>query len=1092
MAVFNPAAHTNTSKPIGLRGRPLDARTYYYDEGDSFRYRPYTSLQQVFDYLPTVDDRRGNFEVIVNTGGSIVNGYIVGGTNDAYWFKNGLENANLVLKVPNVDLSAYDTANQVNSKIQTETNRAVQAESLLQPKTDNSLNTSDKTIVGGINLVKATADSADAKAVVAQEDAEDAYNEALLKIPLTQKNKTSGVPSLASNTISYTNTLDGLISTFKPNSSITPTQIANFPEWYREDEAQRYKRTDIFVTPENFGAYGDGLYHPLSEVYNSLSSAQSVYPFATNLNQSIDCMAAQKGINYLAQLGSGTLKINDNSTYNFNLGSIFITTANINVIGSGTIKNGTIDVNGSALSTTNRRFYAEFSGFKTKFDILTPSEFGATNAGIRLQYCSRLKISDIYFENCEACVHVVRRNVTQHVARVTIIGCTGQYANNHIFIDGNDTLDPSFYEIGDFNITNNYWVWAYYTQIHAYGVDGLRISNSYFFSFPPDGSNLATKKYNIDIFKCNFSSISDCNLFEAGLDAVRVRKFTNLTLGNLNIAWPGQRKPAGGINMSGGNISVTSGTLDNISTITNVNIERPSKYGISIGRIPDPNDPSGNTLIDDPNPMGKLHISGMITSKVGNLDKYYGTDPIGLTSSIYTSATTSGIYYEGINDSSQSRMIINGTKSIGNELQTFRGVNECYVSPDIVNEDNSDFDIPYNFIENYQPASNRFDLWSLNSGSVSQAVTTETESTSHNVNVYKITESDTDVQHVMIAPVAIKTGGGIFTTTFKVKAKEIQALELCIGSSVGGIGLRIDVNIEAKKTIGLTVNDTSYAFVKSNIKAIENGFCYIRLTYSVPDATPNIQLSIYLKRSTTQIGNPSYLGNGLSSFYMTEVQTSKTKNPLPFLLTGSAQILRSSVNLFSSRSSSRTESFTGTDDIVVLGVIASNKSLTLKNPALYVNKIQYIENSNNNAFAWLIVGSLTDANGNAVTQLLNQSKYILLSNGTSWVVFSVYTVGDVIKTVTINRTLTANDYGANGQLTVLLDATTAAFTLTLPSAASVLGLTTNVVKTDASANTITIKGNGTELINNANTDTTLSTQNSSFILKSNGTKHFKF
>jgi len=117
MAIFDPTLHTATNKPIGLRGKPVDARTYYYDDGNSYRYRPYMSIQQVLDYLPLADDRRGNFEVIINTNGTINDGYIIGGTNNAYWFKDGLADNNLVLKIPNVDLSGYYTSIQVDQKL---------------------------------------------------------------------------------------------------------------------------------------------------------------------------------------------------------------------------------------------------------------------------------------------------------------------------------------------------------------------------------------------------------------------------------------------------------------------------------------------------------------------------------------------------------------------------------------------------------------------------------------------------------------------------------------------------------------------------------------------------------------------------------------------------------------------------------------------------------------------------------------------------------------------------------------------------------------------------------------------------------------
>lgn len=53
----------------------------------------------------------------------------------------------------------------------------------------------------------------------------------------------------------------------------------------------------LFLNVKQFGAIGDGSYHPLSEIYTSLSSAQAVYPFVTNLTQSVDWAAWQAALN---------------------------------------------------------------------------------------------------------------------------------------------------------------------------------------------------------------------------------------------------------------------------------------------------------------------------------------------------------------------------------------------------------------------------------------------------------------------------------------------------------------------------------------------------------------------------------------------------------------------------------------------------------------------------------------------------------------------------------------------------------------------------------------------------------------------------
>lgn len=66
------------------------------------------------------------------------------------------------------------------------------------------------------------------------------------------------------------------------------------------------KLSDV-VNVKDFGAVGDGSSHPLSGIYSTLASAQSVYPFVTALTQQVDFAAVQVGINILKARGGGTL-----------------------------------------------------------------------------------------------------------------------------------------------------------------------------------------------------------------------------------------------------------------------------------------------------------------------------------------------------------------------------------------------------------------------------------------------------------------------------------------------------------------------------------------------------------------------------------------------------------------------------------------------------------------------------------------------------------------------------------------------------------------------------------------------------------------
>lgn len=82
---------------MGITGKALDGRSYYHDTVN-FTYRAYVSTAEVLSYLPSSDNRKGQFPVIINTGGTLTNGVITGGTNDEWWFKDGVADGNLVLK----------------------------------------------------------------------------------------------------------------------------------------------------------------------------------------------------------------------------------------------------------------------------------------------------------------------------------------------------------------------------------------------------------------------------------------------------------------------------------------------------------------------------------------------------------------------------------------------------------------------------------------------------------------------------------------------------------------------------------------------------------------------------------------------------------------------------------------------------------------------------------------------------------------------------------------------------------------------------------------------------------------------------------
>ena len=100
---YNPTKGTASNKPYApSQGVPTDSRSYFYDS-INFVWRPYVSTTEVKSYLNLSKYRVGQFDIIVNTGGTLSSGVITGGTNALWYFKNGTADSNLVPKVTAID-----------------------------------------------------------------------------------------------------------------------------------------------------------------------------------------------------------------------------------------------------------------------------------------------------------------------------------------------------------------------------------------------------------------------------------------------------------------------------------------------------------------------------------------------------------------------------------------------------------------------------------------------------------------------------------------------------------------------------------------------------------------------------------------------------------------------------------------------------------------------------------------------------------------------------------------------------------------------------------------------------------------------------
>ncbi len=97
---YNPANFSTSNRPFGSsQAFATDARSYFY-ETSTFTWRPYQNTAEVLSYLNLAKYRTGQFDIIVNTGGALSGGLIIGGVNEVWFFKNGTADSNLVKKIP--------------------------------------------------------------------------------------------------------------------------------------------------------------------------------------------------------------------------------------------------------------------------------------------------------------------------------------------------------------------------------------------------------------------------------------------------------------------------------------------------------------------------------------------------------------------------------------------------------------------------------------------------------------------------------------------------------------------------------------------------------------------------------------------------------------------------------------------------------------------------------------------------------------------------------------------------------------------------------------------------------------------------------
>jgi len=340
--------------------------------------------------------------------------------------------------------------------------------------------------------------------------------------------------------------------------------------WDLLDRAISY--TKYFVSALEYGAVGDG-----SDETALLQSALDSVP------------------------SGGTFHIPEGKTFK---GNLRVKKSNVRITGKGKLI-GTIIID------------APLTVAEMLFDIssVTIDNLDMTKNAIEIVRARRGFIKGCIFMNSDKTIlSTPPSGAADHSIGQVIIDANHFYNVNYAFYISKGG-NSSWMITNDCHFTNNIINVAKKTHVYCESIDGLLMGGNTCF-FPNYASKDTGKEYNVYVGTCDWLSVSDNNLFEAGLDAIKVVNVKRFSIIGNRIAWCGQRQPSDGINISGS--SSHKGVID-----ANV-ISYPSKHG---------------TTIDQ---NGEVVYSNNMIEYVATPVSYYGTTDLSTIDhyALYVSDTT--------------------------------------------------------------------------------------------------------------------------------------------------------------------------------------------------------------------------------------------------------------------------------------------------------------------------------------------------------------------------------------------------------------------------------------------------------------------
>lgn len=259
--------------------------------------------------------------------------------------------------------------------------------------------------------------------------------------------------------------------------------------------------------------------------------------------------------------------------YQFYCGHVIFTKSNMAVCGGGTL-HGSWEC---GQMEYERLFNIVFK------DVIFNGDSGddsaiATNYILKLRFMDNPIIENCEFRNAKYAIYIPEQTSLgfQHFREARINKNTFKNCGYCLFSEEQDTQ----WNIGDVVVTDNI-MFATICHIDLSRVDGITLSNNTFF-FPSYDTQPPYKTYNIRIKRCNWSLITQNNIFEAGYCGIYLTNAQNTKITNNNIAWCGQRDQDNG---DGIRIDETDTRASIYNIISGNQITSPTGRGIYLNDV---------------------------------------------------------------------------------------------------------------------------------------------------------------------------------------------------------------------------------------------------------------------------------------------------------------------------------------------------------------------------------------------------------------------------------------------------------------------------------------------------------------------------